>query len=93
MVDKLKELLELSKEANTDFEKATVFATCEAIFSYFERYNNKDIVSDYAYQREKLTSAINCISAIVGYNDSNDKSADIAFALREIQTLKGLVED
>lgn len=87
-IEKLRELLELSKNAKTGFEKASVFAATEALVTSF-KYYNKELV-DYAYLLEKIHNVSNSIKVIVGYSASNghDSSQHAVWAIGDIQILE-----
>lgn len=95
--EKLKHLLDLAQSAETDFERAAVFAATAALEKMFdadtdERMGDRQLDG---YAMEKVGNACWCIRAIVGYDIDNGHDARqlAVFALGDISTLNGVLRD
>ena len=86
---RLEDLAKLASIAETDFEKAAVYAATRAIVAQFEE--SQDEFDGYLL--EKITAAAWHINAAIGYDidNSQDRSHHISSANGEINTLKRLV--
>lgn len=95
--EKLEHLLDLARTAETDFEKAAVFAAAKALESMFDADTDERLGAQQlnTYAMEKVASACWFIMAIVGYDITNGHDADrlAVFAMGDISTLKRVLRD
>jgi hypothetical protein len=86
---RLEDLARLASTAETDFEKAAVYAATRAIVAQFEE--SEDNTQEYSL--EKITAAAWHINAAIGYDIDNghDRSHHISSAYGQISTLKRLL--
>lgn len=91
-VDRLDDLVNLAKVAETGFEKAAVFAAVTCLVGEFERAHKLEQLDSYAL--EKVTHAAWHIKAIVGYDVTNDKPMDqhVSWAVGSLMTLRDVVQ-
>jgi hypothetical protein len=90
MAEKLEQLAYLARDAESEYEKAAVFAAAIAIASAFEA--DEESFSDYAL--ENVERARRSISAAVGYDITNghDRTQHVVFALGAAGNLKSVLE-
>lgn len=88
---KLGELVGLAGEAESEFEKAAIFAAVTVIVTEFE---NKEEELD-SYLLENLERVRWHTSAALGYDIDNghDKSQHLSWARGAVGTLRGLISD
>jgi hypothetical protein len=86
MANKFEQLAYMARDANTEYEKAAVYAAATAIALEFEKISN-----DYgAYALETVAKARWSICAAVGYDntDGHSKEQHVTFALDAASMLK-----
>jgi len=91
LIERLEDLLQLAREAETGFEKAAVFAATKEIYRMFdERADDFD-----SYALEKLHDVTWHINAIIGYDVTNNHSKDqhISWAIGYLSTFKSVIKE
>lgn len=91
MVDRLEELTDLASEADNGFERAAIYAATQAIKAEFDAIEHEL----NGYTLEKLSSACWSIRAAVGYDITNDHSADqhVSWARGQLSVLRDLIQE
>jgi hypothetical protein len=86
---RLDDLAKLASIAETDFEKAAIYAATRAIVAQFDEV--EDEFDEYLL--EKLTAGAWHINAAIGYDIDNghDRSHHVSAAYGQISTLKSLL--
>ena len=90
LANRLKELAKLASQANTEFEKAAVYAATTSIQAEFDA-----VEEDFdGYTLEKVFQACRHICAAVGYDTTNGHESDqhIVWAYGSISSLKTQLE-
>lgn len=88
---KFEELLELTRKAETAFEKAAVFAATQALASAF--FEEEEKFSGYALEKVELARWHICAS--IGYDITNghDEQQHRSWALGAINTLQDVLSE
>ncbi|MBY6223556.1 hypothetical protein [Ferrimonas balearica] len=93
LAKKLEDLCKLSGKAESDFEKASLFAAAEAIVNRFLVDEYRIVLNGYA--KEKLITARYHISQATGFADSGGHSVQslVAMAMGQAHTFVQLMEE